>query len=198
MNFLAHLYLSGDNPEILTGNFIGDFVKGKNAYAHLSPIIVKGVDLHRSIDSFTDSHAIVAKSKKRLWPTYRHYAGVIVDIYYDHFLAKNWNNYHKDLLPDYADYCYGILQARVADLPPEVQYMLPYMIKGNWLVNYAKLEGIQRSLSGMARRTTFVSKMEEAVNDLELYYEDFKNEFESFFPQLDAHCKKWKMENLKV
>lgn len=189
MNFLAHLYLSGNDPAVITGNFIGDFVKGKNLDERFGNSIAKGIELHRSIDSFTDTHAVVAQSKKRLWPTYRHYAGVIVDIYYDHFLALNWSDYHSELLPDYADHCYGVLQSQRAMLPEQAQFMLPHMVRGNWLVNYAKLEGIYRALSGMAQRTRFVSKMEEAVADLELHYSAFEQEFQLFFPELKQHAE---------
>jgi acyl carrier protein phosphodiesterase len=189
MNFLAHLYLSGNDPAVMTGNFIGDFVKGKNLHERFGAAIAKGIDLHRSIDSFTDTHAVVAQSKKHLWSTYRHYAGVIVDIYYDHFLARNWNEYHLQLLPDYAEHCYGVLQTQRDALPEQVQFMLPHMVRGNWLANYATLEGIQRALSGMARRTRFVSKMEEAVNDLETHYTTFEQEFKLFFPQLKQHAE---------
>jgi len=195
MNFLAHLYLSGTDPDIMTGNFIGDFVKGRPHYQHMPEKVVVGIELHRIIDAFTDSHPVVANSKKRLWPKYRHYAGVIIDIYYDHFLAKNWGDYHRDLLPDYADACYQVLQSRTYVLPEPVNFLLPHMIRGNWLVNYAKLEGIHRALSGMARRTTFVSKMEESVKDLEEYYEGFKTEFQLFFPDLINEAKKFREEN---
>jgi acyl carrier protein phosphodiesterase len=188
MNFLAHLYLSGNDPEITIGNFIGDFVKGKQLDNRFSKGVQMGIELHRHIDSFTDSHDIVGFSKKRLWPKYRHYAGVIVDIYYDHFLAKQWDLYHSELLPDFADKCYALLQSNVDSLPEEVKFMLPYMIKGNWLVNYSRLEGIHRALSGMARRTTFVSKMEEAVQDLEKDYKSYNNEFDEFFPSLVKHA----------
>jgi acyl carrier protein phosphodiesterase len=189
MNFLAHLYLSGNNPAVMTGNFIGDFVKGKNLRERFGDSIAKGIDLHRSIDSFTDTHAVVALSKKRLWPIYRHYAAVIVDIYYDHFLARNWSDYHPQLLPDYADYCYEVLQAQQSALPEQVQFMLTHMIRGNWLVNYGTLEGIHRALTGMAQRTRFVSKMEEAVNDLETHYSAFEQEFKLFFPELKQHAE---------
>jgi acyl carrier protein phosphodiesterase len=189
MNFLAHLYLSGDNPTIMVGNFMGDFVKGKQALEQFEPEIVKGIELHRSIDEFTDSHEVVTQSKNRLRPKYRHYSGVIVDVFYDHFLAKNWNDYHPDLLPDFADQAYETIQSFDTILPREVKYMMPYMIKGNWLVNYSKLEGIHQALSGMARRTPFLSKMEEASRDLEKDYSDFKSEFDSFFPQLKSFCE---------
>jgi acyl carrier protein phosphodiesterase len=184
MNFLAHLYLSGSNQGVMVGNFIGDFVKGRRLEERFEKDVQVGIELHRHIDFFTDSHDIVSQSKKRLWPKYRHYAGVIVDIYYDHFLAKQWDAHHPELLPDYADRCYTVLQSNLSRLPEEVQFMLPYMIKGNWLVNYARLEGIHRALSGMARRTTFVSKMDEAVEDIKKDYDKFNEEFNEFFPAL--------------
>ncbi len=186
MNFLAHLYLSGDDKKIMVGNFIADFVKGRIALSKFEPEIIRGIELHRAIDEFTDSHPMVTISKNRLRPKYRHYAGVIVDVFYDHFLAHNWNAYHVDPLPDFADSAYNTIQSFDSILPKDVQYMLPYMIKGNWLVNYSKTEGIHRALSGMARRTPYESKMEESVIDLERNYEDFKHEFENFFPQLQA------------
>ncbi len=195
MNFLAHLYLSGNNPKIKVGNFIGDFVKGKNLNDRFDAEIAKGIALHREIDWFTDRHPIVKQSKDRLRPKYRHYSGVIVDVFHDHFLAKNWNQYSDQLLPDFAEECYATIQQHEQILPEEVNYMLPYMIKGNWLVNYARIEGIQRALSGMARRTRFESKMEESVADLQDHYEDYKKEFEAFFPELVANSETWIKSN---
>lgn len=191
MNFLAHAYLSGDNPKILTGNFIADFVKGKQALLSFSPEIVKGIELHRMIDEFTDSHIIVLESKKRLRPKYRHYAAVIVDVFYDHFLAKEWATYHDTPLPDFAAYVYKTVNLFHDVIPEDAKNMLPYMVKGNWLVNYAKTEGIDRALSGMASRTPYVSKMDEAVQDLQLHYMLFKKEFEEFFPELEKVCVSW-------
>jgi acyl carrier protein phosphodiesterase len=184
MNFLAHLYLSGDDPKIMVGNFIGDFVKGRNALAQFDSQIIRGIELHRAIDEFTDSHPVVTASKNRLRPKYRHYSGVIVDVFYDHFLAKNWNTYHPDPLPDFAERAYSILQSYDSILPNEVKYMMPYMIKGNWLVNYSKTDGIHRALSGMARRTPYISKMEQSVEDLKENYVEFSEEFFTFFPAL--------------
>lgn len=184
MNFLAHLYLSGGIPEIMVGNFIGDFVKGRNLLEQFRPGIAKGIELHRMIDEFTDGHSIVMESKKRLRPKYRHYAAVIVDMYYDHFLARNWNDYHPELLPDFAEKSYTIMEQHWPILPEGVRYILPYMIKSNWLVNYATIEGIQRALTGMSRRTKFVSGMNEATAELLAYYNDFESEFRLFFPEL--------------
>ncbi len=195
MNFLAHLYLSGDNTSVMLGNFIGDFVKGKNLIEKVGSEMAKGIELHREIDFFTDQHPIVRESKKRLRPKYRHYSGVIVDVFYDHYLAKNWKDYHHQLLPDYADRIYNLIQKNNALLPERVNMMMPYMIKGNWLVNYATLDGIHRALSGMTRRTPYESKMDESISDLKENYEEFKTEFITFFPELRKHCKDWLTAN---
>lgn len=184
MNFLAHLYLSGDDPEIMVGNFIGDFVRGRNMHEQFQQNIAIGIELHRKIDEFTDSHLVVLESKKRLRPKYRHYAPVIVDIFYDHFLAIHWPRWHPQSLPDFATYAYSQLENHEAILPERVLQMMPYMIRGNWLVNYAKTEGIHRALSGMSRRTPYESKMDEAVHDLEKYFNEFESEFLLFFPEL--------------
>lgn len=195
MNFLAHLYLSGDNTSILLGNFIGDFIKGKNLVEKVGAEMAKGIELHREIDFFTDQHPIVTESKKRLRPKYRHYSGVIVDVFYDHFLAKNWNDYHPQPLSNYADYVYDVIQKNALLLPERVNMMMPYMIKGNWLVNYATLEGIHRALTGMARRTPYESKMDESILQLQENYQEFKSEFEAYFPELKNHCKTWLTRN---
>ncbi len=191
MNFLAHLYLSGSNPQVQLGNFIGDFVRGKDLSERYHPKIVKGIQLHRVIDEFTDSHSIVKQSKERLRPKYRHYAPVIVDIYYDHFLAINWHLYHPDLLPDYAEQCYAMVLRNEAILPEQVKWMMPHMVKGNWLVNYARIEGIEKVLNGMARRSKFDSKMNEAGAELVQYHNEFNQEFQSFFPLLKSEADKF-------
>lgn len=189
MNFLAHLHLSGNNPKIMAGNFMGDFVKGRASLGKLDPELVRGVELHRAIDHFTDHHPVVSQSKNRLRPGYRHYAGVIVDIFYDHYLARHWHQYHDTSLEDFATHVYGTMQDLQHLLPEKLQQMLPYMIRGNWLVGYFHIEGIQRSLTGMARRTSHDSRMDEAVNDLRKYYGEFEQEFGEFFPDLQHHAQ---------
>lgn len=189
MNFLAHINLSGDNPKIMVGNFIGDFVKGRNLLEQFEPEIAQGIILHRAIDEFTDSHPIVAQSKKRLQPTYRHYAPVIVDMFYDHLLAKNWKRYHSEPLELFSQNAYRTILSFDAILPEQVKYMMTFMTKTNWLLSYAKLEGIECALTGMARRSKYDSKMELAVNDLINHYDEFTEEFSSFFPELQDHCK---------
>lgn len=194
VNFLAHIYLSGENEKIMVGNFIGDFVKGKAALHAFEADIVLGIELHRSIDLFTDRHPVVAESKNRLRPKYRHYSGVIVDVFYDHFLARNWSNFHSQVLPDFAEKTYRTIDRYNAILPQDVKNMMPYMTKGNWLVNYARVEGIHRALSGMARRTSYDSKMDEAMPDLVKDYDQYHGEFNTFFPALKFHCEQWLIE----
>ena len=183
MNFLAHLHLSGDDEEIKIGNFIGDYVKGKEMENFTSGIR-KGIKVHRAIDSFTDQHPIVSESKDRLRAKYRHYSGVIVDVYYDHFLAANWIQYSDQSLADFAQESYQLIRGRLPELPDKVSNLLFYMSRGNWLYNYQYVEGIQKTLTGMANRTRFESKMEKAHLDLREYYDAFSNEFERFYPLL--------------
>lgn len=188
MNFLVHIFLSGKNKDIILGNFIADMVKGRQIQKY-SPEIVKGIMLHREIDRFTDNHPIVALSKKRLRNKYRHYSGVIVDMYYDHFLAKNWNDYSEEPINRTAGNAYKILLSNVLILPPKVKRILPFMIAENWLVNYANPESLQRNFEGMSKRTAYKSGMENAVQDLLLDYNSYYAEFAKFFPELSDYIK---------
>ncbi|MDP2685648.1 MAG: ACP phosphodiesterase [Aequorivita sp.] len=188
MNFLAHIYLSGNEEDVIIGNFIADGIKGKR-YLKFPPSIAKGILLHRGIDSFTDSHPTVHKSTARLHKNYSHYSGVIVDILYDHFLAKNWSKYHNQPLDEYVQDFYELLRNNFTILPPRIQRMMPYMIADNWLLSYASVEGIGKILAQMNIRTKGVSKMNLAVAELEEYYEEFEAEFTSFFDELISFSK---------
>ena len=184
MNFLAHLYLSYNNKNILIGNFIADAVKG-NKHGNYKKEIQAGILLHREIDNYTDNHPITKKSKRRLNERYRHYKGVIIDILYDHFLAKNWNNYSEIPLDIYADNVYSFLNENIHTFPEELQKLLPSMIQYNWLLNYASLEGIEHVLGGMNRRTKGISQMDLAIDDLKLHYIEFEEDFTIFFKELE-------------
>ncbi|GGX25447.1 ACP phosphodiesterase [Aquimarina muelleri] len=188
MNFLAHIYLSGEDPELTIGNFIADSVKGK-AYLQYPDGVQKGIMLHRKIDSYTDSHPIVKKSVSRLFPKYSHYSTVIVDILYDHFLAANWKEYSNTPLEEYISSFYTLLQEYYEILPKRIQNFMPYMIKDNWLLSYASIQGIGTILYQMNRRTKNRSKMNFAVIELEKYYDDFGKEFRSFFEELELYTK---------
>tara|TARA_R110000868_G_scaffold145181_2_gene365111 strand:+ start:6731 stop:7339 length:609 start_codon:yes stop_codon:yes gene_type:complete len=188
MNFLAHIYLSFNDDEIILGNFIADSIRG-NKYKHLPNRVQKGIKLHRYIDSFTDAHPIVRQSTKRLHENYSHYSGVIVDIFYDHFLAKNWKTYSETPLDIFVDNFYDLLEDNYEILPDGTKHMMPYMISDNWIFNYAKMDGISRVLNGVNRRTNNKSKMNFAILDLEKHYTAFEDEFTSFFEELTAYSK---------
>lgn len=189
MNYLAHVYLSGDNDLVTIGNFIADGIKGKRYKKY--PIDIQiGILLHRHIDTFTDAHKTVRQSTKRLHKKYGHYSGIIVDILYDHFLAKNWGHYSNTPLEEYTEYFYDSLETHYDILPSRIQKMMPYMLADNWLLSYASIEGITRVLEGMNRRTKNRSSMNEAVIELEAFYTEFENEFSSFFDELIASSKK--------
>lgn len=188
MNFLAHIYLSFGDDDITIGNFIADSIRG-NQYKHLPERVQKGILLHRDIDTYTDAHDIPKKSSKRLHKNYSHYSRVIVDIFYDHFLAKNWNTYSDIPLDVFVENFYVLLEDNYGILPQGVKKMMPYMITNNWIYNYSKMEGIGRVLSGMNRRTKNKSKMNFAILDLEEHYEAFEVEFTSFFEELIIFSK---------
>lgn len=191
MNYLAHLYLSGSTDSLLTvGNFLGDFVKGKK-YLHYPSEIKKGILFHRAVDSYTDTHPLVLQSKKRLFTRYRHYSAVLVDLFYDHLLAANFQDYSQQPLPNFARDIYSLLNSHKQWLPEKAGFMLPYMMRDNWLVNYATLEGIGRACSGIARRTSFVSGLEKGPEDLRLHYGAFEEEFVLFFKDIQAYTKEW-------
>jgi len=183
MNYLAHIYLSGDNDLVTIGNFIADGIKGKD-YKTYSRDIQIGILLHRHIDTYTDAHKTVRLSTKRLHANYGHYSGVIVDILYDHFLAKNWSRYSNVPLDEYTNIFYSSLENHYQILPLRIQKILPYMLKDNWLLSYASINGISKVLDGMNRRTKNRSGMDKAVKELELFYKEFELEFTSFFDEL--------------
>ncbi len=188
MNFLAHIYLSFGDDQITLGNFMADSIRA-NKYKHLPVRVQKGIFLHREIDTFTDTHPIPKKSSKKLHKNYSHYSRVIVDIYYDHFLAKNWNSYSDEALTVFVDRFYDLLEDNYVILPDGVKRMMPYMISDNWLLNYANLEGIGKVLNGMNRRTKNKSRMNFAIVDLEEHYDVFEAEFTAFFEELVVFSK---------
>ena len=183
MNFLAHIYLSGDDDLIKIGNFMADGIRG-NDYLEYPKKIQKGVVLHRAIDTFTDAHPIWRQSKHRLHERYGHYSGVIIDILYDHFLAKNWNQYTDESLENYVERFYKSLQVNYEILSTKTKNLMPYMIESNWLVSYATIAGIERILFQMDYRTKHRAHMQNAVQELQEFYTEFEEEFTLFFKDL--------------
>lgn len=188
MNFLAHIYLSGTNERIQIGNFMGDGIRGKD-YKHYHTDIQLGVLLHRSIDSFTDFHPIFRQSKHRLVPKFNHFSGIIIDMFYDHFLAKEWNMYHHEDLAVFTQRFYRSLENHKDELNIKTRDLLPYLVNQNWLERYAHLTDLQQILKQMDQRFPLKSNMNEAVDDLYSNYEDFQREFHLFFKDLMVHAE---------
>ncbi len=183
MNYLAHIYLSGDDKGIIIGNFIADGIKGKN-YKTYPHAIQKGILLHRAIDTFTDSHPIVKKSTARLHKKHGHYSGVVVDVFYDHFLAKNWDVYSSKPLAVFIAQFYKLLQNNYLVLPKRIQKMLPAMVSENWLLSYQSLQGISTIFNKMYKRIPRETNLNFAILDLEKDYSLFENDFTLFFEEL--------------
>ncbi|MDR0228030.1 MAG: acyl carrier protein phosphodiesterase [Flavobacteriaceae bacterium] len=194
MNFLAHIYLSGENELIKIGNFVADSVRGKQ-YLDYPLDIQKGIKLHREIDSYTDQHLLWRQTKKPLVPRYNHYSAVLVDMYYDHFLAKYWSTYSTVSLEDYAATFYESLERNYEILPSKVQQFLPILLKENWLVLYQDIEGLKYILTKMDGRTKGVSKMSFGTEELLVHYDEFLQNFEAFFEELQLHLKNFVHSN---
>ncbi len=190
MNYLAHIFLSGDNNDILLGNFIADSVKGKQ-YENYSGDVRLGIWLHRFIDDFTDKHPIVRLSTARLRTNFGKFAPVVADVFYDHFLAANWNRFHSSPLEEYCQRIYFYLERMKPEMPKETQIMLPYMIQYNWLLNYAHAEGVNRALQGLSRRTVSGSGMEHGMDELIKNYDAYQQEFLDFFPLLITEAEQF-------
>jgi acyl carrier protein phosphodiesterase len=188
MNYLSHTFLSGNNNKIIVGGLIADAIKGNHIDTFEREIVI-GIKLHRAIDQFTDTNNIVRSSKERLYNKYHKYAGVIVDMFYDHFLAKNWNEYSAISLEETAHHAYGILLKHYTILPPKIIRILPFMIYYNWFVSYTDIDKLKLHFEGMARRTTFVSGMEKVTEDLRKDYLLYEKEFKQFFPQVADFAK---------
>jgi acyl carrier protein phosphodiesterase len=183
MNFLAHGYLSRHSDALIVGNFVADFVKGKPG-DHYGEEIIKGIIMHRKIDEFTDSHRVFLRSKNRIRDKYRHYTGVIIDLFYDHFLASDWKTYCDESLPSFCQKVYKVIYDHFQLLPEDARKMIPWMTKYNWLLNYSTIDGIDRSLKGLSKRTPFESGMENASLDLRDQYDEFSMDFKEFFPEM--------------
>lgn len=162
---------------------MADGIRGKD-YLNFPEEVKKGILLHRQIDTFTDSHLIYRKSKHRLHKKYGHYSGVIMDILYDHFLAKNWNNYSNERLEDYTANFYQSLETNYNILSEKTKNLMPYMIERNWLVSYATIAGIEMILFQMDYRTKHRANMQEAIVELQEFYLEFEQEFTDFFEEL--------------
>lgn len=185
MNFLAHLYLADETPESIIGNMLGDFIDADFREKY-SPEICRGIVMHQKIDQFTDSHPVFRQSKRRIDKDYRHLKGIMIDLFYDHFLAKNWQDYSDEPLEDFCERIYETFQAHKSLLAPRLQRILPYMIEENWLTSYRRFEGIGWALSGISRRISRKNILASGLSQLEENYDGFDKDFQAFFPELSS------------
>ena len=183
LNFLAHAFLSFGNTEVLIGNLIADSVKGKPPL-HYSDNIRAGIIIHREIDHFTDNHPIYKRSLNQIKPTYKRFSGIIIDIFYDHFLAHNWTMYSDEPLEEFADNCYETLYRNFEILPEKSKHILPFMKNQNWFVSYANMAGLQKVFDGMSRRIKHPTFMENSLTELREHYVDLEGDFHLFFNEL--------------
>jgi acyl carrier protein phosphodiesterase len=183
MNFLAHLYLSGNHEEIMVGNFIGDYVKGKE-YLYYPVNIRKGIMLHRYIDSFTDSHPITKISRAHFSEKYGKYSGIVTDIFYDYFLSSSWSSYSPDELQSYVDYVFATLKKHYYDFPQGIKNWFPNFIRNNWLMSYSSIDGMEDVLHRMSSRTSLPEQTSFAISVLRERELELRTEFSAFFESI--------------
>ena len=185
MNLLAHAYLSFKDPEILVGNMISDYVKGKKKFTYPTRI-QQGIALHRRIDEFTDEHLTNRELKLIFKPYYGLYASPIIDVIHDHFLANDNNIFAgEDGLKDFSEEVYESLDPFQQLFPDRFARMFPYMRKQDWLFHYRYMEGVRSSLGGLQRRASYLTEMNTAFRLLQENYETLKAGYNEFFPQLE-------------
>jgi acyl carrier protein phosphodiesterase len=184
MNYLAHAVLSFNYEEILVGNIISDFVKGKSQYDYPKKI-QKGIYLHRLIDSYTDSHPVTTKARNFFKPQYRLYSGVFIDVIYDHFLALDENQFaNYGGLGPFSELVYKYLSDYESIFPLQFKRIFPYMKLHNWLFNYQFKRGIQRSFEGIAMRAKYLTESDIAFEIFNKYYDLLRDCYLDFFPDV--------------
>jgi acyl carrier protein phosphodiesterase len=182
MNYLAHAYLSFNLPEILVGNMISDFVKGKTKVTY-PPGIQNGIALHRAIDEFTDAHPVTKEAKEFFRPAYRLYSGAFIDVVYDHFLAVDTNEFTNSVaLQNFTLQTYHTIEDNFSVLPPAFQNIFPHMKQHNWLFNYQYPAGIEKSFGGLVHRAAYINESGTAFAIFTENYAALKDCYDIFFP----------------
>jgi acyl carrier protein phosphodiesterase len=193
MNYLAHLYLADDTPESLLGGMLGDFVKGAAAKERYPPAVQSGIELHRKIDAFTDAHEVVREAKRIVSPARRRFAGVLVDLFFDHFLARRWDEFSAVRLEEFSGRAYGVLSEHRALLPERLQRMLPFMAAEDWLASYREVDAVARAVNGISRRLKRENLLAGGGTELTANYAAFEQSFQTFFPELVAFAASQKI-----
>lgn len=179
MNYLAHFYFCHQSPEHIAGSLLGDFVKGRD-WQHYAESVQKAILFHRQIDSLTDQHEIIKKSRQRLPADFRRYSGIMLDMYYDHFLAQHWESYHHQPLQIFTQMVYQALEQQIDIMPEPARYTVEHMIRHDWLGSYQQPNGLQRAFDGLSRRLRRSNPLSESVHILHQHYTDLEQDFIHF------------------
>lgn len=188
MNYLAHLYLADPTPESMLGNVMADFVKGRAVDA-LPPAVRAGVLLHRQVDRFTDTHPVTNRSVGRIKERWGWYSGILIDVFYDHFLALDWDRYSPQPLRAFIDHAHAVLLTQQALMTAEMRAVVQRMVRDDRLMSYIRLDGIEQTLlriSRLIRRRQ--ANLERAMDDLRQHFDGLRSDFHEFFPQLRAYA----------
>jgi acyl carrier protein phosphodiesterase len=189
MNYLAHLHLGGQRPGQLLGSLYGDFVKGR-LQGQFEPDVEAAIQLHRSIDVFTDRHPLVDASLSRFSTTRRRYAGIVLDVFFDHCLARDWTLYADRPLELFTSDVYRILTAE-PQLPERLARIAPYMVANDWLGSYREFEVLEQVLRGISQRLTRPEELAGAMQELRRLYEPLSEDFRLFYPQLQTFAQNY-------
>ena len=190
MNYLAHLYFAEDTPESRVGNLMADFVRGPVDRQPYRGAVMRGMRSHVAVDRYTDGHDVVRESKALVSRPRRRFAGIIVDVCYDHFLARNWPDFSDEPLSDFIERTYGSLRAYRGDMPPVMARVIRHMVKNDWLGGYREVSGIGRALDGLSTRLRRPNSLAGSVEELEANYEEMEGQFLRFFPDLVRHMER--------
>ena len=185
MNYLAHVYLSGDHPQVALGNFIADHIKGKD-YLNFPTSVQHGILLHRAIDTYTDAHPNFKRAAHLFFPTHRHYSRVLVDMYFDHLLARDWKHFHSSSLAIFASDFYEVLASHLHLLPASFEKISRIIREQDWFQCYATLTGMEHILTHMDRRTRFDAQLRASIPVFKTLQNDFEPLFLPFFRDLEA------------
>jgi acyl carrier protein phosphodiesterase len=190
VNWLAHVFLSEPNAQFQLGNLLADVVRGPQRDA-MSAEFVRGAACHKAIDAFTDAHPVVKRSRARISSEHRRFSGVLIDVFYDYYLARSWERYSSIALDVYTAAFYASVEAHMIELPPVARTMLERIIRHDLLGSYARVDGVERALS---RISTYLESrwhkkfaLDEGVRDLLAHDAEFAADFREFFPALQAH-----------
>jgi acyl carrier protein phosphodiesterase len=188
MNFLAHLFLAEPSDESRIGSVLADFTAGRieDLCKKYGQKIARGIQQHREVDKFTDTHTIVLHSISCLQPKHGMFSGIIVDVCYDHFLLKHWSRFSHETLPDFIESVHTSLSRQDWEFPPRYQWVIPRMIKGWWLTSYRSLDGVNRALVGISYRFSRETTLTYAIESIQQCYQELEEDFLRFFPEIIA------------